>query len=87
MKKHNISQGNITAEAAACAPTIVGRYRGSAALLKKMVPNVYTIHCVLNRHHHVAKKLSGELHDALKVCIRSINKTKAHPLNSVSKVM
>ena len=41
-----------------------------------------TVHCVLHRHHLVAKKLSGELHDALKVCIRPVNKIKAHPLNS-----
>lgn len=34
------------------------------------------------RHHFVAKKLSGELHDAVQVCIGSINKIKAHPLDS-----
>jgi len=43
---------------------------------------VVTVHCVLHRNHLVAKKLSGELHEALMICIRSINKIKAHPLNS-----
>jgi hypothetical protein len=45
-------------------------------------PHVVTAHCVLHRIHLVAKKLSGELHEALMICIRSINKIKAHPLNS-----
>ncbi|KAK4325525.1 hypothetical protein Pmani_003873 [Petrolisthes manimaculis] len=61
---------------------MVGRYRGFASLLKEKVPDVRTVHCVLNRQHLVAKKLSGELHDALKVCIRAVNKIKGHPLNS-----
>ncbi|KAF2348138.1 hypothetical protein FHG87_021106 [Trinorchestia longiramus] len=45
------------------------------------VPTVCAVHCVLRRQHLVAKNLSGELHEPLKVCIRSINKIKAHPLN------
>ena len=36
---------------------------------------------LLHRHHILVKKLSGELHNVLKVCIRLINKIKAHPLN------
>lgn len=50
--------------------------------LKEKVPTVRTVHCVLHRQHLVAKKLSGELHVALKICIKSINKIKAHPLHS-----
>ena len=41
------------------------------------MPTVHTIHCVLHRYHLVAEKLSGELHEALKVCIQSSNKTSA----------
>ena len=82
LKKHDISFSNITAVATDGAPSMIGRYRGFAAFLKEKVPDVRTIHCVLHRQHLVAKKLSDELHDALKVCIRSINKIKAHPLNS-----
>lgn len=81
-EKHNIPLSNITAVATDGAPAMVGRYRGFASLLKKKVPNVRTVHCVLHRQHLVAKKLSGELHDVMKVCIRAINKIKAHPLNS-----
>ena len=54
------------------APSMVGRSRGFAALLKEKVFTVCTVHCVLHRHHLVAKK----------VCIRSVNKIKAHHLNS-----
>ena len=73
---------NITDVATDGAPAMVGRYRGFAAFMKEKVPKVFTIHCILHRHHLVAKKLSGELYEALKVCIRAINKIKAHPLNS-----
>jgi len=81
-EKHNIPLSNITAAATDGAPAMVGLYRGFASLLKKKVPAVRTVHCVLQRQHLVAKKLSDGLHDALKVCIRPINKIKAHPLNS-----
>lgn len=60
---------------------MVGCYRRFATLLKQKVSNICTVHCVLHRHHLVAKKLSGELHIALKVCISPINKIKVHPLN------
>ena len=64
------------------APAMVGRYRGFSVILKEKVPTVRTVHCVLHRQRLVAKKLSGELHETLKVCIRSMNKIKTYPLNS-----
>lgn len=81
-EKHNIPLGNITAVATDGAPAMVGQYRGFAGLLKEKVPDVHTVHCVLHKQHPVAKKLSGALHDVMKVCIRAINTIKAHPLNS-----
>ena len=74
LNKHNVPLENITAVATDGAPAMVGRYRGFSVFLKEKVPTVRTVHCVLHRQHLVAKKLSGELHEALKVCIRSINK-------------
>jgi hypothetical protein len=82
LQGQNISLENITAVATDGAPAMVGRYRGFATLLKQKVPHVVTSHCVLHRTHIVAKKLSGELHEALMICIRSINNIKAHPVNS-----
>ncbi|KRY33526.1 zinc finger protein [Trichinella spiralis] len=64
------------------APAMVGCYRGFATLLKETVPDVRAVHCVLHRHHLVAKNLSGELHAALKVCIKAVNKIKGQPTNS-----
>jgi len=81
-QEQNISLENITAVATDGAPAMIGRYREFATLLKQKVPHVVTVYCVLHRTHLVAKKLSGELHEALMICIRSINKTKAHRLIS-----
>ena len=76
LKEHNIPIGNITAVTTDGAPAMASLYKGFAALLKQKGSQcTYYSLCF-------ARKLSGELHDALKVCIRSINKIKAHPLNS-----
>ncbi|KRY13214.1 Zinc finger BED domain-containing protein 5 [Trichinella patagoniensis] len=59
LKEHHVPLGNITAVATDGAPSLVGRYRGFATLLKETVPDVRAVHCVLHRHHLVAKNLSG----------------------------
>jgi len=82
LQEQNISLEHSTAVATDGAPAMVSRYRGFATLLKQKVPHMVTVHCVLHRTHLVAKKLSGELHEALMICIRSINKIKTHPLSS-----
>jgi len=81
LQEQNISLENITAVTTDGAPAMVGRYRGFATLLKQKAPHVVAVHCVLHRNHLVAKKLRGELHQALMICIRSINKIKSRPLN------
>ena len=48
--------------------------------LKHCKENVLTVHCVYRKQHLITKKLSGDLHEALKVCIKSINKIDARPL-------
>ncbi|KRZ88153.1 Zinc finger BED domain-containing protein 5 [Trichinella sp. T8] len=82
LKEHHVPFGNITAVATDGAPSMVGRYRGFANLLKETVPDVRAVHCVLHRHHLVAKNLSGELHAALKVCSKAVNKIKGQTTNS-----
>ncbi|KRY16831.1 Protein ZBED8 [Trichinella patagoniensis] len=42
------------------APAMVGRYRGFATLLEETVSDVRAVHCVLHRHHLVAKNLNGQ---------------------------
>lgn len=74
LKKHNVPVGNIIAVVTDDAPVTAGCYREFATLLKEMISNECTIYCVLPRHHLVAKKFTGELHDAA-----PSNKIKVRP--------
>ena len=60
---------------------MIGRHRGFIAHLKREVPDVFTIQCVIHRQHLVAKHLSDRLHSTLQAVIRAVNKIKAHSLN------
>ena len=60
---------------------MIGRHRGFIAHLKREVPDLFTIHCVIHRQHLVAKHLSDRLHSTLQAVIRAVNKIKAHSLN------
>ena len=55
-------------------------YRGFIALLKKAVPNVFTIHCVIHRQHLVAKNLSEKLNVSLQFVITAVNAIKTRAL-------
>ncbi|XP_068204554.1 SCAN domain-containing protein 3-like [Palaemon carinicauda] len=57
-----------------------GRYKGFIAHLKKAVPEVFCIYCVIHRQHLVAKKLSARLHDALIAVIQVVNHIKSNSL-------
>ena len=59
---------------------MIGCYRGFVGLLKKAVPNVFSIHCVIRRQHLVAKKLSHQLNSSIQVVITAINTIKTRPL-------
>ena len=61
---------------------MVSRHRGFISFLKKAVPGVLTVHCVIHRQHLVAKNLSGQLHKSMNTTITAVNKIKAHSLNS-----
>lgn len=80
-KDKEIPLTNILACATDGAPSMTGRYRGCVAYLKKAVPNVFTIHCVIHRQHLVAKNLSDRLHKSLHTVITAVNKIKVHALN------
>ena len=53
-------------------------------ILKKAVPGVLTVHCVIHRQNLVAKNISGRLHDYLNTVtrMRTVNTIKATALNS-----
>ena len=53
------------------ATEMVGRRCGFITLIKREIPGVIAIHCVIHRHHLAAKHVSGELHDTLNFIIKS----------------
>ena len=50
-KKKNIPLTNIISCATDGAPSLVGRHRGFLSYLKKAVPKVLTVYCVIHRQH------------------------------------
>lgn len=81
MEEHNIPITNIIGCATDGAPAMIGRQRGFIGHLKRVAPNVFTIHCVVHRQHLVAKHLSADLHDTLQKVIKVVNRIKARSLN------
>ena len=79
-QEKEIPMNNIIACATDGAPAMVGRHRGFISYLKKAIPEVFAIHCVVHREHLVAKHLSGRLHNSLHIVITVINKIKASAL-------
>ena len=63
-------------------PALTGRHKGFFVFLKKAIPNILTMHCVIHRQHLVAKNLSDRLNKSLKIVITCVNKIKFNSLNS-----
>uniref|UniRef100_A0A5S6PZA8 DUF4371 domain-containing protein n=1 Tax=Trichuris muris TaxID=70415 RepID=A0A5S6PZA8_TRIMR len=80
-KEKNIPLTNIMTVATDGAPSMVGSHRGFIAHLKKVVPSVLTVHCVIHRQHLVAKRLSDRLSCSLQFVIAAVNKIKSESLN------
>ena len=81
-KDNDIPMNNIIACATNGALSLTGKHRGFLSFLKKAVPDVFTIHCVIHRQHLVAKNLRCRLHNSLTIVVKSVNKIKSQPLNS-----
>ena len=75
-EEKNIPIGNINACATDGAPSMIGRHRGFMAHLKRAVPNVFPIHCVIHRQHLIAKHLTANLYQSLQIVITATNKIK-----------
>lgn len=78
--ENNIPLKNIIACATDGVPSMTGRYKGFIAYLKKAVPDVFCINCIIHRQRLVTKKLSGRMHDALSVVIKVVNHIKSNSL-------
>ena len=79
-KEKEIPLSNILSVATDGAPAMTGRHKGFVAYLKKSVPNVIVVHCVIHRQHLVAKNLSKRLNRSLNYVIKAINKIRNNSL-------
>lgn len=73
---------NIISVATDGAPAMVGRYRGFISHLKRIIPGLTAIHCVIHRQHLVAKHLSDRLNQSLHFIINAVNKIRSNALNT-----
>lgn len=73
---------NIISVATDGAPAMVGRYRGFISHLKRIIPGLTAIHCVIRRQHLVAKHLSDRLNQSLHFVIKAVNKIRSNALNT-----
>ncbi|KAI6658205.1 SCAN domain-containing protein 3 [Oopsacas minuta] len=80
-EEKNIPMGNTIACATDGAPSMIGRHRGFIAHLKRAVPKVFSIHCVIHRQHLIAKHLTPNLHQSLQIVIKATDKIKKNSLN------
>ncbi|XP_076066105.1 protein FAM200C-like [Oratosquilla oratoria] len=74
-EENNIRLKNIVACATDGSAAMIGRYREFKAYLKKAVPNVVCVQCVVHRQH-----LAGRLHEALGHVIKAVNLIKKNAL-------
>ncbi|GBP47010.1 Deformed epidermal autoregulatory factor 1 [Eumeta japonica] len=73
---------NIISVATDGVPAMVGRYRGFISHLKRIIPGLTAIHCVIHRQHLVAKHLSDRLNQSLHFVIKAVNKIRSNALNT-----
>lgn len=80
-QEKEIPISNILSAATDGAPAMTGRHKGFIAHLRKAVPNVLAVHCIIHRQHLVAKKLNERLHASLNNVIKAINIIRSNSLN------
>lgn len=80
--KNSIPLNNMISCATDGAPSMIGRQAGLASLIKKEVPGLFVIHCVIHRQHLVAKRLSERLFASLSLIISAVNKIKIRAFNT-----
>ncbi|KFD48455.1 LOW QUALITY PROTEIN: hypothetical protein M514_10673 [Trichuris suis] len=78
-RERNIPAESITVCATDGAACMVGRYRGFIAYLKKLVPTVFTVRCIIHREQLVSKNLGGRLQQTLSHVIQVVDFIKSRP--------
>ena len=68
--KNQIPFGNLVSCATDGAPSmLLGKQNGFIAHMKELCLSILAVHCVVYRHHLVAKKISSDLHESLRAVI------------------
>ncbi|KFD57043.1 hypothetical protein M514_01928 [Trichuris suis] len=80
-KEKRIPLTNIISVATDGAPLMVGCQRGFISYMKKVVPDVLPIHCVLHRQHLLPRWLSERLRRSLQYVIAAVNKIRRNSLS------
>ena len=80
-EQKKIPLGNITSCATDGAPSTIGRHRGFIAHLKRVLPNIFTIHCVIHWQLLIAKHLTIDFYQSLHIVITATYKIKKNALN------
>ncbi|XP_076048881.1 protein FAM200C-like [Oratosquilla oratoria] len=75
---NEIPLGNLISCVTDGAPSMVGKQKGFIARMKELCPSILAVHCVVHRDHLVAKALSPDLHESLRVVIKTVKKIKSH---------
>ena len=76
--ENQIPFGNLVSCATDCAPSMFGKQNGFIPHIEELCPSILAVHCVVHRHHLVAKKISSDLHESLRVVIQTVNKKNSH---------
>ena len=76
--ENQIPFGNLVFCATDGAPSMLGKQNAFIAHIKELCPSILAVHCVVHRHHLVAKKISSDLHESLRAVIQTVNKIKSH---------
>ena len=76
--ENQIPFGNVVSWATDGAPFMFGKQNGFIPHIKELCPSILAVHCVVHRHHIVAKKISFDFHGSLRVVIQTVNKIKSH---------
>jgi hypothetical protein len=72
---------NIIAHTIDGAPSMTSRHVEFIAHLKKAVPGITCVHCVINLQHLAENNLCGVLHETFQFIVKVVNKIKANSLN------
>ena len=75
---NQIPFGNLVSCATDGAPFMLGKQNGFITHMKELCPSILAVHCIVHRHHLVAKKIGSDLYESLRVVIQTVNKTNSH---------